>query len=153
MTNQDLICIKPEYRDYFEKFCRGWKPSKVRIFLDWLHNVRDATEPDQLAKRYVFCAFPPPLIDSDKEKIRAMNLKPDPPGLTPNDYDFYSDGVEADSEEGKARSARNAAYIKRLLAGGAKLAWDYMHGREIAEVVAAPDVVDEIDWEDNTVPF
>lgn len=161
-TMPELDCIREEYRDWFQKRWADKKRSTVRLYLHGLYDLRDTENPEVYAKRHLFCDFPPALRQGDFIERDGKPQKRYPP-LPATDADFYTDGVRADSEEGQERSKRNAAHLKRMMEMIVEgddprplhKAWDYLHGREIDEVVTVPETLEDLDIERDTedVPF
>ena len=150
----DLECLCHDRKAFFQRYLKTRTPEQCRRFLVAMYHETDPRS-GEFTKRHYF-QFPPTTFSEDELRDHDGPKRRDRPAMSDEAYEFYTDGVRSDSDEGRARSKRNAAEVKRLLDGGGKQAWDYLNGREIDEVVAMAEPGDphfEMETDTEEVPF
>ena len=138
------------------------KPDQALFIWRYYHEVDPKT--GHYCRRQWFHRPPEPAFKKDK---MPPKLTPDQkwyPSLHDADYDYYRDGTQSDSDEGRARNTRNARHLKKIEAmiiedrkNGRpmrRLPWDWEAASEpVRGVVGAwpdPDELAEMDSETET---
>ena len=136
----DFECLRAERRKFFKGYLKKRTPEQRRRLLASMYNEVDSRS-GEFTKRDFF-EFAPTTFSGDELREHKGPKRRDRPALSDELYEFYSDGVRSDSDEGRARSRRNGERTREILLAianrqpGEKVAvgaWDFSEGCPKAE--------------------
>ena len=109
----DFECLRPNRREFFKRYLKKRTPEQRRRLLVSMYNEVDSRT-GEFTKRDFF-EFPPTTYSGDELREHKGPKRRDRPAKSEEAYEFYTDGVRSDDDEGRERSRRNGAKIREIL--------------------------------------